>query len=105
MYESPFQCLVDGIGAAVFAACEDYEAALDASKSALDARPKLVAAYPPLLASLGHLGRRADAAPHIRRLNEDLGDFSVQSLGHLFPLVHAHPEYAKGLEKAGIGPR
>ena len=85
----------------------DYEQAVRFGRRAVALNPEFTNGYKPLIAALGHLGRRADAAPYIERLLALEPNFTVERFGQTYPLQRAEDRdrYMLGLELAGVPTR
>ena len=60
-----------------------------------------------MIASLGHLGRRQEAAPYVQKLLSLEPDFTIEKFRKAYPfkLVEDRDNYCKGLRLAGIPKR
>jgi adenylate cyclase len=84
----------------------DYEKAVAIARRAIKATPEFSNGYKPLIASLGHLGRRDEAAPYIRKLLSLEPSFTVARFGQTYPFQRDEDRqrYMRGLERAGVPP-
>jgi DNA-binding SARP family transcriptional activator len=82
----------------------DYESAVVAGRQVSEINPSFSAACKPYIAALGHLGRRSEAEPVIRRLLVIEPDFTVQRFVETSPFAQEHDtlHYAEGLRLAGV---
>ena len=82
----------------------DYEKAVAVGRRAVKANPEYTNGYKPLIASLGHLGRRDEAAPYIETLLSHEPSFTVEHFGKVYPFQRAsdRERYMKGLLLAGV---
>jgi adenylate cyclase len=82
----------------------DYEKAVSVGRRNVAANPELSNAYKPLIAALGHLGRREEAEPYVKKLLAMEPGFTAESFGQAYPF--GKPEdrtcYLTGLVRAGI---
>ena len=71
------------------------------------ANPGFINGYKPLIASLGHLGRREEAAPFVGKLLLLEPDFTIQKFIKDYPFKQPQDRdtYCKGLRLAGIPQR
>jgi DNA-binding SARP family transcriptional activator len=85
----------------------DYERAIVVGRRVVKAVPEFINAYKPVIASLGHLGRRKEAAPYVQKLLSLEPDFTIAKFGKAYPfkLVEDRDNYCKGLRLAGIPKR
>lgn len=85
----------------------DYERAVLAGRDAVKTNPGFALGHWPLIASLGHLGRRDQAQPYVRRLLSLEPDASVERFEQFYPFKHAsdRERYAAGLRLAGVPKR
>jgi DNA-binding SARP family transcriptional activator len=82
----------------------DYERAIVVGRRVVKAVPEFINAYKPVIASLGHLGRRQDAAPYVQKLLSLEPDFTIAKFRRAYPFKRAEDRdnYCKGLFLAGI---
>lgn len=82
----------------------DYEKAVGVGRRAVRANPEFSNGYKPLIASLGHLGRRGEAAPYVEKLLSLEPNFTVASFGKVYPFrkPEDRERYMKGLLLAGV---
>jgi DNA-binding SARP family transcriptional activator/TolB-like protein len=84
----------------------DYEKAVSIGRRVVRANPEFSNGYKPLIASLGHLGRRDEAAPLVEKLLSLEPNFTVERFGKVYPI--SRPEdrerYMLGLALAGVPP-
>jgi DNA-binding SARP family transcriptional activator len=82
----------------------DYEKAVSVGRRAVTANSLFSNGYKPLIASLGHLGRRDEAAPYIEKLLTLEPAFTAEKFGKAYPIKHAsdRDRYMKGLVLAGV---
>jgi tetratricopeptide (TPR) repeat protein len=85
----------------------DYERAIMVGRRAVKSNPDFTAGYKPLIASLGHLGRKDEAAPYIAKLLELEPSFTVERFGKTYPFKREddRKRYTQGLLLAGIPAR
>jgi hypothetical protein len=83
---------------------EDYEQAALVGRRAVNAAPDFVNGYKPLIASLGHLGRRAQAKPYVNKLLSLEPEFTAERHGQVYPFKNAgdRRRYIDGLCLAGV---
>jgi tetratricopeptide (TPR) repeat protein len=81
-----------------------YEAAYRYGKRAVRACPDFSNGYKPLIAALGHLGRREEAAPYLKKLLALEPHFTIAHFIRTYPLARQEDRenYALGLELAGV---
>jgi DNA-binding SARP family transcriptional activator len=82
----------------------DYERAVVVGRRVVKAVPEFINAYKPVIASLGHLGRRREAAPYVHKLLSLEPDFTIEKFRKVYPfkLAEDRDNYCKGLRLAGI---
>lgn len=82
----------------------DYERAVEHGQRAVELNPGFSSSYKPYLATLGHLGRDADAAQVLARLLNLEPTLTVRTAVERSPLTVADDvrAYAEGLRKAGM---
>jgi len=85
----------------------DYERAVVVGLRVVKSVPEFINGYKPLIASLGHLGRREEAAPYIQKLLSLERDFTIEKFrrGYPFKLDRDRDNYCEGLELAGVSQR
>jgi DNA-binding SARP family transcriptional activator len=85
----------------------DFERAVVVGRRVVRANPEFINGYKPLIASLGHLGRRQEAAPYVQKLLSLEPDFTIEKFRKAYPfkLVEDRDNYCKGLRLAGIPKR
>ncbi|MBV8753923.1 MAG: hypothetical protein JO328_13765 [Hyphomicrobiales bacterium] len=85
----------------------DYERAVVVGRRVVKEVPEFINAYKPVIASLGHLGRRQDAVPYIRKLLSLEPDFTIEKFRRAYPFKRPEDRdnYCKGLQLAGIPKR
>jgi DNA-binding SARP family transcriptional activator len=85
----------------------DYERAIMVGRRAVKSNPDFTAGYKPLIASLGHLGRKEEAAPYIAKLLELEPNFTVERFGNTYPFKQNadRRRYMRGLLLAGMPAR
>jgi DNA-binding SARP family transcriptional activator/TolB-like protein len=85
----------------------DYERAAVVGRRVVKANPEFINGYKPLIASLGHLGRRDEAAPYIQKLLSLEPDFTIEKFRKSYPFKRPEDcdNYCKGLRLAGIRTR
>jgi TolB-like protein len=85
----------------------DYERAVLIGRRAVKANADFVAGYKPLVASLGHLERRDEAQPYVRKLLSLDPTFTVERFGEVYPIKKAsdRTRYMAGLRLAGVPER
>jgi len=82
----------------------DYEQAVIVGRRVAKTNPDFVNGYKPLIASLGHLGRRAEAKPFIDKLLSLEPGFTVERFGKVYPFKKDsdRQRYMQGLRLAGV---
>lgn len=82
----------------------DYERAVAVGRRVMKSVPNFINGYKPLIASLGHLGRREEAAPYIEKLLSLEPDFTIEKFRNDYPFKwpQDRDNYCKGLRLAGI---
>jgi DNA-binding SARP family transcriptional activator/Tfp pilus assembly protein PilF len=100
----PYFCLWECAYAIAHVFNGDYEKAVVVGRRAVKANPHFSNAYKPVIASLGHLGRRDEAAQYLDRLLSLEPNFSVQHFGKVYPFGKAEDRerYMQGLRLAGV---
>jgi tetratricopeptide (TPR) repeat protein len=100
----PYSSLWECSYAIAFTFKGDYENAVIVGRRSVKANPHFANAYKPLIASLGHLGRRDEAAPYIAKLLALEPNFTVAKFGEVYPIKHAsdRDRYMRGLVLAGV---
>jgi DNA-binding SARP family transcriptional activator/Tfp pilus assembly protein PilF len=85
----------------------DYERAAVVGRRVVTANPNFINGYKPLIASLGHLGRRDEAAPYTEKLLTLEPDFTIEKFRKDYPFKRPQDRdnYCKGLRLAGIPKR
>jgi tetratricopeptide (TPR) repeat protein len=85
----------------------DYEHAVLVGRRVVIANPDFAAGYKPLIASLGHLGRKKEAAPYVAKLLELEPQFTVERFGKTYPFKRTSDRrrYMRGLLLAGVPAR
>jgi DNA-binding SARP family transcriptional activator len=85
----------------------DHERAVIVGRRVVKTVPEFINGYKPLIASLGHLGRRDEAAPYVKKLLSLEPDFSVEKFGKVYPfkLAEDRENYCNGLRLAGVPKR
>jgi adenylate cyclase len=85
----------------------DYERAVVVGRRVVKANPAFINGYKPLIASLGHLGRRDEAAPYIEKLLSLEPNFTIEKFRKEYPFkrLEDRDQYCKGLRLAGIRKR
>jgi DNA-binding SARP family transcriptional activator/TolB-like protein len=85
----------------------DYERAVIVGRRVVRANPEFINGYKPLIASLGHLGRRDEAAPYIEKLLSLEPDFTIEKFKKAYPfkLPDDRDNYCEGLRLVGIRKR
>jgi DNA-binding SARP family transcriptional activator len=85
----------------------DFERAVVVGRRVVRANPEFINGYKPLIASLGHLGRRQEAAPYVQKLLSLEPDFTIEKFRKAYPfkLAEDRDNYCKGLRLAGIPKR
>jgi DNA-binding SARP family transcriptional activator len=82
----------------------DYENAVIIGRRAVRANPEFSNGYKPFIASLGHLGRREEAAPYVAKLLSLEPHFTVEHFGKVYPFRRPEDRerYMQGLRLAGV---
>ena len=85
----------------------DYEQAALVGRRSVKANPEFVNGYKPLIASLGHLGRAAEAKPYVEKLLSLEPNFTIEGFAKVYPFKHASDSarYIAGLRLAGVPER
>jgi len=85
----------------------DYGRAALVGRRSVKANPEFVNGYKPLIAALGHLGRRAEAKPHIDKLLSLEPGFTIERFAQVYPFKAARDaeRYIAGLRLAGVPER
>ena len=86
---------------------QDYERAAIIGRRAVAALPDFVNGYKPVIAALGHLGRREEAKPYLRKLLSLEPGFTVETFREVYPIKKAADQkrYMEGLHLAGVATR
>jgi TolB-like protein len=86
---------------------QDYERTVIVGRRAVAALPDFVNGYKPLIAALGHLGRREEARPYLRKLLTLEPDFTVEKFRAVYPVKKAadRKRYMEGLHLGGVAAR
>jgi DNA-binding SARP family transcriptional activator/Flp pilus assembly protein TadD len=81
-----------------------YAEAVQAGRRVVDGTPAYGNGYKPLISALGHLGRRQDARPYVRKLLEIEPNFTVKRFGQVYPFRNDGDlkHYMDGLRRAGV---
>ena len=103
----PYSAFFEGLYTIAYTFKGDYERAVIVGRRCTKAMPGFVAGYKPLIASLGHLGRRAEAKPYVAKLLSLEPTFTVESFGRRYPFKREEDRqrYMEGLRLAGIPER
>lgn len=100
----PYSCLWECSYAIAYTFKGDHENAVIVGRRSVKANPHFSNAYKPLIASLGHLGRRDEAAPYIDKLLSLEPNFTVAQFGKVYPFKRPEDRerYMRGLVLAGV---
>ena len=100
----PYYGFFENAYAVAYTFKHDYERAVVVGRRVVTANPHFINGYKPLIASLGHLGRRDEAAPYIEKLLSLEPNFTIEKFRKEYPFKRAEDrdEYCKGLRLAGI---
>jgi DNA-binding SARP family transcriptional activator/TolB-like protein/tetratricopeptide (TPR) repeat protein len=100
----PYLGFFEGVYTIAYTVKRDYEKAVVVGRRVVKSNPQFINGYKPLIASLGHLGRRDEAAPHLAKLLSLEPEFTVQSFVDTYPFKFARDleNYADGLRRAGV---
>jgi DNA-binding SARP family transcriptional activator/TolB-like protein/Flp pilus assembly protein TadD len=103
----PYFSVYENIYVIAYTFKRDYERAVVVGRRVVKSVPYFNNAYKPLIASLGHLGRREEAAPYVDKLLSLEPDFTVEKFGKTYPfkLAEDRENYCKGLRLAGVPKR
>ena len=82
----------------------NYEEAYRHGRRFVRENPDFSNGYKPLIAALGHLGRREEAVPYVRKLLQLEPCFTVSKFAQNYPFARQEDRdnYARGLELAGV---
>jgi DNA-binding SARP family transcriptional activator len=82
----------------------DYERAVVVGRRVVTGNPHFINGYKPLISSLGHLGRRDEAAPYVEKLLSLEPNFTIEKFRKEYPFKRSEDrdEYCKGLRLAGV---
>jgi DNA-binding SARP family transcriptional activator/TolB-like protein len=82
----------------------DYDRAVIVGRRVVKSVPDFINGYKPLIASLGHLGRRDEAAPYVDKLLTLEPDFTVEKFRTAYPFKRTEDRenYCNGLRLAGV---
>ena len=100
----PYYGFFENAYAVAYTFKHDYERAVVVGRRVVTANPHFINGYKPLIASLGHLGRRDEAAPYIEKLLSLEPNFTIEKFRKEYPFKRAEDrdDYCKGLRLAGI---
>jgi len=100
----PYFGFFEGVYTLAYTVKRDYEKAVVVGRRVVKSNPQFINGYKPLIASLGHLGRRDEAAPYLEKLLSLEPEFTVRSFIDAYPLKFARDRenYAEGLRRAGV---
>jgi DNA-binding SARP family transcriptional activator len=103
----PYYGFFENAYAVAYTFKQDYERAVVVGRRVVTANPHFINGYKPLIASLGHLGRRDEAAPYIEKLLSLEPNFTVEKFRKEYPFKRPEDrdQYCKGLRLAGIRKR
>ncbi|MEM5474118.1 BTAD domain-containing putative transcriptional regulator [Hoeflea sp. AS60] len=100
----PYSFFFETINCIAYTLLEDYESACQWGRRTIDRNQYFANGYKPFLASLGHLGRDAEAGIYRERLLKLEPDFTVRKLQRTYHLRDRQmmQRYCEGLRKARI---
>jgi adenylate cyclase len=100
----PYYSFFEGVRALAHLLMRDYEQALAVGRRMVRAHPEFINAYKTVIAALGHLGRRTEARPYVRKLLLLEPGFTITEFEKLYPLKRSVDRklYVKGLQLAGV---
>jgi DNA-binding SARP family transcriptional activator/TPR repeat protein len=100
----PYFSVYENIYVIAYTFKHDYERAVVVGRRVVKSVPDFINGYKPLIASLGHLGRRDEAAPYLEKLLSLEADFTVEKFRKAYPFKRSEDrdEYCKGLRLAGV---
>ena len=100
----PYYGFFENAYAVAYTFKHDYERAVVVGRRVVTANPHFINGYKPLIASLGHLGRREEAAPYIEKLLSLEPNFTIGKFRKEYPFKRPEDreQYCKGLRLAGI---
>jgi tetratricopeptide (TPR) repeat protein len=103
----PYFSVYENIYVIAYTFKRDYERAVIVGRRVVRSVPDFINGYKPLIASLGHLGRREEAARYVDKLLSLEPDFTVEKFGKTYPfkLAEDRENYCKGLRLAGVPKR
>jgi DNA-binding SARP family transcriptional activator/TolB-like protein len=103
----PYHSWCEAIYTIAYTFMGDYERAVLVGRRAVKANPDFVGGYRPLVASLGHLDRRDEAQPYVRKLLSLDPTFTVERFGQVYPIKNSsdRERYMAGLRLAGVPER
>jgi DNA-binding SARP family transcriptional activator/Tfp pilus assembly protein PilF len=103
----PYFSVYENIYVMAYTFKHDYERAVVVGRRVVKSVPDFINGYKPLIASLGHLGRREEAAPYVERLLSLEPDFTIEKFRKAYPFKRPQDrdDYCKGLRLAGIPKR
>ena len=103
----PYYGFFENAYAVAYTFKHDYERAVAVGRRVVTANPGFINGYKPLIASLGHLGRREEAAPYVEKLMSLEPDFTIEKFRKAYPFKQPQDRdtYCKGLRLAGIPQR
>lgn len=103
----PYFSVYENIYVIAYTFKRDYERAVVVGRRVVKSVPDFINGYKPLIASLGHLGRRDEAAPYIQKLLSLEPDFTIEKFRKSYPFKRPEDcdNYCKGLRRAGIPTR
>jgi DNA-binding SARP family transcriptional activator/TolB-like protein len=100
----PYFSVYENIYVIAYTFKRDYERSVVVGRRVVKSVPDFINGYKPLIASLGHLGRRDEAAPYLEKLLSLEPDFTVEKFRKAYPFKRPEDrdEYCKGLRLAGV---
>jgi tetratricopeptide (TPR) repeat protein len=103
----PYYGFFENAYAVVYIFKHDYERAVVVGRRVVTANPNFINGYKPLIASLGHLGRRDEAAPYTEKLLSLEPNFTIEKFQKEYPfkLPQDCDNYCEGLRLAGVPER
>lgn len=103
----PYFSVYENVYVIAYTFKRDYGRAVIVGRRVVKSVPDFINGYKPLIASLGHLGRRDEAAPYIEKLLSLEPDFTVEKFRKAYPfkLAEDRENYCNGLRLAGVPKR
>jgi DNA-binding SARP family transcriptional activator len=100
----PYFSVFENIYVIAYTFKRDYERAVVVGRRVMKSVPNFINGYKPLIASLGHLGRREEAAQYVQKLLSLEPNFTIEKFRTEYPfkLPQDCDNYCEGLRLAGI---